>query len=147
MPTTIEQMGTDAIAFIRALGLEQVDLFGFSLGGGVAQMVALQAPELVRRMVLAGTGPRGGGIDKMAPIVGTAYLKALLTRSDPRNFLFFPRTPKARPPPATTCTASRNGPATATRRSPCAQASTRSKPSAAPAEASPTTCRSSPSPS
>lgn len=93
VPTTVEQMGTDAIAFIRALGLEQVDLFGFSLGGGVAQMVALQAPELVRRILLAGTGPRGGGgIDKMATIVGTAYLKALLTWSDPRNFLFFPRT-------------------------------------------------------
>ncbi|MGV0745154.1 alpha/beta fold hydrolase [Mycolicibacterium sp. XJ870] len=93
VPTTVEQMGTDAIAFIRAMGLEQVDLFGFSLGGGVAQMVALQAPELVRRMILAGTGPRGGGgIDKMATIVGGAYLKAALTRSDPRNFLFFPRT-------------------------------------------------------
>ncbi len=93
MPPTVEQMGADAIAFIRALGLERVDLFGFSLGGGVAQMVALQAPELVRRMILAGTGPRGGGgIDKMATIVGIAYLKAALTFSDPRNFLFFPRT-------------------------------------------------------
>jgi pimeloyl-ACP methyl ester carboxylesterase len=87
-------MGADAIAFITALGLQKVDLFGFSLGGGVAQMVALQRPDLVRRMVLAGTGPRGGGgIDKMATIVGGAYLKAALTRSDPRNFLFFPRTP------------------------------------------------------
>jgi pimeloyl-ACP methyl ester carboxylesterase len=93
VPPTVEQMGTDAIAFIRALGLDKVDLFGFSLGGGVAQMVALQAPELVRRMILAGTGPRGGGgIDKMATIVGGAYVKAALTRSDPRNFLFFPRT-------------------------------------------------------
>ena len=90
-------MGTDAIAFIRALGLEKVDLLGFSLGGGVAQMVALQAPELVRRMILAGTGPRGGGgIDKMATIVGSAYAKAALTLSDPRNFLFFPRTPEGK---------------------------------------------------
>ncbi|MEE6176144.1 alpha/beta fold hydrolase [Mycobacterium sp. 050134] len=97
VPSTVEQMGTDAITFIRALGLEQVDLFGFSLGGGVAQMVALQAPELVRCMILAGTGPRGGGgIDKMATIVGGAYLKAALTRSDPRNFLFFPRTPEGK---------------------------------------------------
>ncbi|BBX48682.1 alpha/beta hydrolase [Mycobacterium cookii] len=92
VPPTIEQMGTDAIAFIRAMGLDKVDLLGFSLGGGVAQMVALQAPELVRRMILAGTGPRGGGgIDKMGTIVGGAYIKALLTRSDARNFLFFPR--------------------------------------------------------
>ena len=94
VPSTVDQMGSDAIAFIAALGLQKVDLFGLSLGGGVAQMVALQRPDLVRRMVLAGTGPRGGGgIDKMATIVGAAYLKAALTRSDPRNFLFFPRTP------------------------------------------------------
>jgi pimeloyl-ACP methyl ester carboxylesterase len=97
VPGTVEQMGTDAIAFIRAMGLDHVDLFGFSLGGGVAQMIALQQPQLVRRMVLAGTGPRGGGgIDKMATIVGAAYLKAALTRSDPRNFLFFPRTPEGK---------------------------------------------------
>lgn len=93
VPTDIEQMGSDAIAFIRALGYEQVDLIGFSLGGGVAQMVALQAPDLVRRMVLAGTGPRGGGgIWKMPFIVGGAYTKAFLARKDPRHFLFFPRT-------------------------------------------------------
>jgi len=93
VPHTVEQMGADAIAFIRALGLERVDLFGFSLGGGVAQMVALQAPDLVRRMILAGTGPRGGGgIDQITKIAVIAYLKAGLTFSDPRNFLFFPRT-------------------------------------------------------
>lgn len=93
VPTDIEQMGADAIAFIRALGYAQVDLIGFSLGGGVAQMVALQAPDLVRRMVLAGTGPRGGGgIWKMPFIVGGAYTKAFFARKDPRHFLFFPRT-------------------------------------------------------
>ena len=61
VPTDIEQMGADAIAFIRALGHDEVDLIGFSLGGAVAQMVALQAPDMVRRLVLTGTGPRGGG--------------------------------------------------------------------------------------
>jgi pimeloyl-ACP methyl ester carboxylesterase len=92
VPTDIEQMGADAIGFINALGLDYVDLFGFSLGGAVAQMVALQRPELVRRMVLAGTGPRGGGgIWKMPFIVGGAYAKAFLARKDPRHFLFFPR--------------------------------------------------------
>ena len=97
VPHTIEEMGQDAIAFIRALGLKQVDLLGFSLGGGVAQMVALQAPDLVRRMVLAGTGPRGGGgIDEINRIAVIAYLKAALTLSDPRNFLFFPRTPEGK---------------------------------------------------
>jgi pimeloyl-ACP methyl ester carboxylesterase len=94
VPPSIEEMGRDAIAFIRALGLNKVDLLGFSLGGGVAQMIALQAPDLVRRIVLAGTGPRGGGgIDEINRIAVIAYLKAALTLSDPRNFLFFPRTP------------------------------------------------------
>lgn len=94
VPHTVEEMGRDAIAFIRALGLKKVDLLGFSLGGGVAQMVVLQAPEIVRRIILAGTGPRGGGgIDEITRIAVIAYLKAALTLSDPRNFLFFPRTP------------------------------------------------------
>ena len=94
VPQTVEEMGRDAIAFIRALGLDKVDLFGFSLGGGVAQMVALQAPDLVRRMILAGTGPRGGeGIDEITKVAAVAYLKAALTFKDPRNYLFFPRTP------------------------------------------------------
>lgn len=97
VPPTIDEMGRDAIAFIRALGLEHVDLLGFSLGGGVAQMVALQAPDLVRRMILAGTGPRGaGGVDEITRIAVIAYLKAALTLSDPKNFLFFPRTPAGR---------------------------------------------------
>jgi pimeloyl-ACP methyl ester carboxylesterase len=97
VPRTVEQMSTDAIAFIRALGLEKVDLFGFSLGGGVAQIVALRAPDLVRRMILAGTGPRGGGgIDQMTKIVGVAYAKAFISRKDPREFLFFPRTPEGK---------------------------------------------------
>ncbi|KRA37811.1 MULTISPECIES: alpha/beta fold hydrolase [unclassified Nocardioides] len=92
VPNDLEEMGADAIAFIRALGYDEVDLFGFSLGGAVAQMVALQEPGLVRRMVLAGTGPRGGGgIWKMPFIVGGAYAKAFATRKDPRHFLFFPR--------------------------------------------------------
>lgn len=94
VPHTIDEMGRDAIAFIRALGLKKVDLLGFSLGGGVAQMMALQAPELVRRMILAGTGPRGGGgIDKTTRVAVMAYIKSALTLSDARNFLFFPRTP------------------------------------------------------
>lgn len=92
-PYTIEEMGRDAISFIRALGLQKVDILGFSLGGGVAQMVALQAPDLVRRIILAGTGPRGGGgIDEITKIAVMAYIKAALTLSDSRNFLFFPRT-------------------------------------------------------
>ena len=60
VPTTIEEMGANAIAFIKALGLKQVDVLGFSIGGLVAQEIALQASDLVRRLVLVGTGPRSG---------------------------------------------------------------------------------------
>ena len=92
VPATVEEMGRDAVAFIRAMALEQVDLLGFSLGGGVAQMVTLQAPELVRRVILAGTGPRGAGdLDAMTRIVVGAYVKATLHLKDARAFLFFPR--------------------------------------------------------
>ncbi len=60
VPTTFEEMGANAIAFMKAMGLKQVDVLGFSIGGFVAQEIALQAPDLVRRLVLVGTGPRGG---------------------------------------------------------------------------------------
>jgi pimeloyl-ACP methyl ester carboxylesterase len=92
VPHTIAAMAADAVAFIRALGHEHVDLLGFSLGGGVAQEIALTHPELVRRLILTGTGIRGGGgLTKMPLIVGGAYTKAALTRLDPRHFLFFNR--------------------------------------------------------
>src|SRR5258708_16256550 len=60
VPTTFEEMGANAIAFIKALGLTRVDLLVFSIGGFVAQEMTLQAPDLVRRLVLVGTAPRGG---------------------------------------------------------------------------------------
>jgi pimeloyl-ACP methyl ester carboxylesterase len=60
VPTTFEQMAADAIAFIKALGLKQVDLFGFSIGGMVVQEITVQAPDLVRKLIIDGAGPRGG---------------------------------------------------------------------------------------
>jgi pimeloyl-ACP methyl ester carboxylesterase len=60
VPTTIAGMAAHALAFLDGLGLAQVDILGFSLGGMVAQQVALERPALVRRLVLAGTAPRGG---------------------------------------------------------------------------------------
>src|SRR3989442_10816175 len=60
VPTTFEQMGANAVAFSRALGLNKTDMLGFSIGGMVAQEIALQAPGLVRKLILVGTGPRGG---------------------------------------------------------------------------------------
>ena len=58
VPPEFAMMGANAIAFIRALGLTEVDLLGLSIGGFVAQEIALQAPDLVRRLVLLATGPR-----------------------------------------------------------------------------------------
>src|ERR1700757_253376 len=55
VPIRIEKMGANAMAFIKALGLTKVDVLGFSIGGFVAQEIALQTPDLVRRMVLVGT--------------------------------------------------------------------------------------------
>jgi pimeloyl-ACP methyl ester carboxylesterase len=60
VPARIDKMGASAVAFIKALRLTKVDALGFSIGGFVAQEIALQAPDLVRRLVLVGTGPRGG---------------------------------------------------------------------------------------
>src|SRR5258708_460821 len=60
VPTTFERMGANAVAFIRALGLNKVDVLGFSIGGMVAQEITLHAPNLVRKLILAGTGPRRG---------------------------------------------------------------------------------------
>jgi pimeloyl-ACP methyl ester carboxylesterase len=69
VPTTFEQMGADALAFSRALGLNKIDVLGFSIGGMVAQEITLQAPGLVRKLILAGTGPRGGeGMESLTQV-------------------------------------------------------------------------------
>ena len=74
-PPSIPQMGVNAIAFIRALGLSKVDVLGFSIGGMVAQEIALQAPALVRKLILVGTGPRGAdmSMSKSAEIFAGSY--------------------------------------------------------------------------
>ncbi|GLH87693.1 MULTISPECIES: alpha/beta hydrolase [unclassified Bradyrhizobium] len=94
---TIDEMARDAIALIRALGFEKVDLFGFSLGGFVAQDIALKAPDLVRKLILTGTGPAGGvGIDKVGPVSWPLMIKGLLTLRDPKFYLFFTSTVNGR---------------------------------------------------
>ena len=98
VPDSIDGMADDAATFIQALGYQQVDLFGFSLGGMIAQSLVLKHPGLVRKLVLAGTGPAGGeGIQK---IMGTTYydvLRGSLTRQDPKEFLFFNRNAAGKP--------------------------------------------------
>lgn len=96
-PDTIEAMARDAIAFIRALGFEQVDLLGFSLGGMVSQVIAELEPQLVRKMILAGTGPAGGvGIDKVTQVTILDMLKGYLTFKDAKQYLFFTTTANGR---------------------------------------------------
>jgi pimeloyl-ACP methyl ester carboxylesterase len=98
VPHSIEAMADDAYTFINALGFDKIDVFAFSLGGMIAQDLALKHPNLVRKLVLTGTGPRGGkDIDR---VVGTTYwdiFRATLTRSDPKEFLFFNRNTTGKP--------------------------------------------------
>jgi pimeloyl-ACP methyl ester carboxylesterase len=96
-PKSVAAMARDAIGFIRSLGYEQVDLLGFSLGGFVSQVIALEAPELVRKIILAGTGPAGGpGIDKVTSVTIRDMIKAGLTFRHPEYYLFFTKTPNGR---------------------------------------------------
>jgi pimeloyl-ACP methyl ester carboxylesterase len=60
VPETVAGMAEHAIAFVDGLGLQRCDILGFSLGGMIAQQIALDHPSIVRRMILVGTAPRGG---------------------------------------------------------------------------------------
>src|SRR4030088_2554092 len=78
VPTTFEQMGANAVALSRALGLNKAEMLGCSIGGMVAQEITLQAPDLVRKLILVGTGPRGGqGMESLTQVAqrifGAAY--------------------------------------------------------------------------
>jgi pimeloyl-ACP methyl ester carboxylesterase len=92
-PDTISAMATDVIAFIKAFGFSKVDLLGFSLGGMVSQEILLQEPQLVRKVILAGTGPRGGfGMNNVTKITYINILRGYLTFRDPKFYLFFTQT-------------------------------------------------------
>jgi pimeloyl-ACP methyl ester carboxylesterase len=98
VPDSIEAMADDAYTFIRALGFDKIDIFSFSLGGMIAQALVVEHPELVRKLVLTGTGPAGGkDIDKVARITYYDILRAALTRSDAKEFLFFNRNATGKP--------------------------------------------------
>ena len=92
-PKTVEEMARDGVAFIRALGFSKVDLLGFSLGGFIAQIIAQQQPGLVRKIILAGTGPAGGdGIANVGAVLQDAFGKAGATNKHPKHYLFFTQT-------------------------------------------------------
>ncbi|AUT74930.1 MULTISPECIES: alpha/beta fold hydrolase [Paraburkholderia] len=78
VPESIEEMAANAAAFVEALGLKQVDVLGFSMGGLIAQQLAITKPQLVRKVILVGTGPRSGeGMTSLTPeaqdIFGASY--------------------------------------------------------------------------
>ncbi len=88
--TSIADMAKDAIAFIHALGYKQVDIVAFSMGGFITQELLLVEPQLARKIILAGTGPRGG--EGVSDVVGLTYkdiFKGLITFRDPKFYLFF----------------------------------------------------------
>ena len=95
-PSTMEQMAHDALFFIDALGVPQVDILGFSIGSFVAQEIALIRPDAVRRVVLASSAPRGGaGMNGWAPEVINAVGQP---QPDPAGYLdvFFTSSPASR---------------------------------------------------
>lgn len=95
-PTTIDGLADGGIAFIRALGLPQVDVLGWSLGGIVAQGIALRAPELVRRLIVAGSTPAGVPEQPApGPRVGEILGHAVNDDED-YLYLFFPETDEGR---------------------------------------------------
>ncbi|MFJ4455962.1 alpha/beta fold hydrolase [Pseudomonas sp. NPDC089392] len=89
-PLTVAEMARDSVAFIKALGFDKADLFGFSLGGFVAQEIAITQPGLVRKLILTGTGPAGGkDIDQVAVVSMPLIQKAMSEGIDPKTYLFF----------------------------------------------------------
>ncbi|MGW6194701.1 alpha/beta fold hydrolase [Kribbella sp. NPDC055110] len=86
-PETVDGMAKDIASLVDALNLEHVDLVGFSMGGYVAQQLAVDRPDLVRRLILVGTGPRGGDgmgalATDVAPLFGKVY--------DPQDLMWLP---------------------------------------------------------
>ena len=94
VPSTVSGMAHDAIAFVEALGLAQVDLFGFSLGGFVAQAITLSRPSLVRRLILAGTGAQGAaGMGAWSRDVADRLVLKQQPGGEDLLFVFYAHTP------------------------------------------------------
>lgn len=94
---SFDDMAADAIAAIHALGLTRIDLLGLSMGGMVAQAIIQREPDLVRRAVLAGTGPAGGpALTRMTGVMVRGILRSVVLRRPTTSVLFFTRTPAGR---------------------------------------------------
>jgi pimeloyl-ACP methyl ester carboxylesterase len=92
-PDNIEEMARDAVAFINLLGLSEVDLLGFSLGGCVAQQIAARHERLVRKLILVGTTPKGGE-EHLLAVLQEAFSQT--DAPDPRLPLFFTKSSASR---------------------------------------------------
>ncbi|MBR0738885.1 alpha/beta hydrolase [Bradyrhizobium liaoningense] len=92
-PDNVEAMARDAVAFIHLLGFSEVDLLGFSLGGCVAQQIAAEQGQLVRKLILVGTAPKGGE-EHLLAVLQAAFSQT--DAPDPRLPLFFTNSPASR---------------------------------------------------
>ena len=87
---TIPGMAEQTIAFIEALGYDKINLLGLSMGGMIAQEIIRIKPDLVNRLILVGTGPRGGKeVDKVTGKTFNYMFKAGLERIDPKRYIFY----------------------------------------------------------
>jgi pimeloyl-ACP methyl ester carboxylesterase len=90
-PESFEEMADDAVAFVKALGYQKVDILGFSIGGAVGQEFVLRHPVLVRKAILAGTSGKGGeGVNSMDERSKAASTKAVFTDDDELYGFFAP---------------------------------------------------------
>jgi pimeloyl-ACP methyl ester carboxylesterase len=95
VPTTYATMALDAEAFISALGLKRVDLLGFSMGGGVVQLIAQSRPDLVRKLVLVATAPReGDGMQSLGAEAQAAFAKQRAVPDEVWLDIFFTQSEK-----------------------------------------------------
>jgi pimeloyl-ACP methyl ester carboxylesterase len=93
-PASTRAMADDAARFLQALDIQQADVVGWSMGGMVAQCLALQHPSLVRRLILAATaGPAIPGTIRMSA-EATRVATKLINTPDDLLYLFFPSTPE-----------------------------------------------------
>ncbi len=93
-PDNIGTMAQDAISFTKALGIGRINILGFSMGGFIAQQITLDAPDLVDKLILAGTGPKGG--ERISEIMGPLTESSSMDPYEQKLFLFYGKTETSR---------------------------------------------------